>query len=104
MVARSGVSARVGDLNCPLGAQRARRSACTTASACSAPTAASVGRNWPRTVGVHPQTIGYVQRGEDSPSLALALRIARCFDLPVEALFSLDPMPPLSQELLRRTS
>jgi putative transcriptional regulator len=55
-------------------------------------------------VGVHPQTIGYVERGEYSPSLALALRIARFFDLPVEAVFSLDPLPSLSSELLRRTS
>jgi putative transcriptional regulator len=55
-------------------------------------------------VGVHPQTIGYVERGEYSPSLALALRIARYFDLPVEAVFSLDPLPPLSQQLHGRTS
>ena len=54
-------------------------------------------------VGVH-QTIGYVERGEYSPSLALALRIARFFDLPVEAVFSLDPLPSLSEELLRRTT
>lgn len=55
-------------------------------------------------VGVHQQTIGYLERGEYSPSLALALRIARFFDLPLEAVFSLDPLPPLSQELYRRTS
>lgn len=55
------------------------------------------------TVGVHPQTIGYLERGEYAPSLALALRIARFFDLPVEAIFSLDPLPSLSSELLRRT-
>ncbi|PWJ50263.1 DNA-binding transcriptional regulator, XRE-family HTH domain [Quadrisphaera granulorum] len=54
-------------------------------------------------VGVHPQTIGYLERGEYSPSLALALRIARYFDLPVEAVFSLDPLPPLSAELYGRT-
>ncbi|WNB85528.1 helix-turn-helix transcriptional regulator [Cellulomonas sp. ATA003] len=54
-------------------------------------------------VGVHPQTIGYLERGEYSPSLALALRIARYFDLPVEAVFSLDPLPALSHELYRRT-
>jgi putative transcriptional regulator len=53
---------------------------------------------------VHYQTIGYLERGEYSPSLALALRIARFFDLPVEAVFSLDPLPPLSHELYRRTS
>ena len=55
-------------------------------------------------VGVHPQTIGYVERGEYSPSLALALRIARYFDVPVEAVFALEPLPSLSQELLRRTT
>ncbi|TKJ31722.1 helix-turn-helix transcriptional regulator [Blastococcus sp. CCUG 61487] len=53
-------------------------------------------------VGVHPQTIGYLERGEYAPSLALALRIARFFDLPVEAVFSLDPLPSLSSKLLRR--
>lgn len=55
-------------------------------------------------VGVHPQTIGYVERGEYSPSLALALRIAHYFNLPVELIFSLDPLPSLSEELLRRTT
>ncbi len=42
-------------------------------------------------VGVHYQTVGYLERGEYSPSLALALRIAHALDLPVEELFSLDP-------------
>ena len=55
-------------------------------------------------VGVHPQTIGYLERGEYNPSLALALRIARFFDLPVEAVFSLDPLPSLSHEIYRRPS
>ena len=54
-------------------------------------------------VGVHPQTIGYLERGEYSPSLVLALRIARFFDLPVEAVFSLDPLPAIGSELTRRT-
>ena len=47
-------------------------------------------------VGVHYQTIGYLERGEYNPSLALALRIAKHFQLPVEAVFSLEPMRPLS--------
>lgn len=51
-------------------------------------------------VGVHYQTIGYIERGDYSPSLDLALRIARYFDLPVEALFSLEPFPPLDAESL----
>lgn len=41
-------------------------------------------------VGVHYQTIGYLERGEYSPSLALALRIARFLGKPVEELFSLE--------------
>lgn len=46
-------------------------------------------------VGVHYQTIGYLERGEYSPSLTLALQIARFFEVPVEVLFSLDPFPRL---------
>ncbi len=47
-------------------------------------------------LGVHYQTIGYLERGEYSPSLHLALRIAEYFDLPVEVVFSLDPFPRIS--------
>lgn len=55
-------------------------------------------------VGVHPQTVGYVERGEFAPSLAVALRLAQHFALPVEAVFSLEPFPPLSaDQLTRRT-
>lgn len=53
-------------------------------------------------VGVHYQTIGYLERGEYNPSLAMALRIAALFRLPVEAIFSLEPMAPLSEELYDR--
>lgn len=42
---------------------------------------------------VHYQTIGYLERGEFSPSLHLALRIARYFEVPVEVIFSTDPFP-----------
>ena len=42
-------------------------------------------------VEVHYQTIGYLERGEYSPSLALALRIARELDVPLGDLFSLHP-------------
>lgn len=44
-------------------------------------------------VDVHYQTIGYLERGEYSPSLALALRIATTLGRPVEELFSLTPFP-----------
>ena len=40
-------------------------------------------------VGVHYQTIGYLERGEYSPSLHLALKIADYFEVPVEVIFSL---------------
>ena len=43
-------------------------------------------------VGVHYQTIGYLERGEYSPSLVLALRISEAVNKPVSELFSLtDP-------------
>jgi putative transcriptional regulator len=51
-------------------------------------------------LGIHYQTIGYIERGEYAPSLHLALRIARFFDLPVEAVFSLDPFGPLGADVL----
>jgi putative transcriptional regulator len=46
-------------------------------------------------VQVHYQTIGYLERGEYSPSLHLALRIAEVFDVPTEVVFSLTPFPRL---------
>ena len=46
-------------------------------------------------LGVHYQTIGYLERGEFSPSLQLALRIAAFFEVPVEVLFSIEPFPPV---------
>ncbi|MBU6245184.1 MAG: helix-turn-helix transcriptional regulator [Actinomycetales bacterium] len=45
-------------------------------------------------VTVHYQTIGYLERGEYSPSLALALRLAEALDAPVAEVFSLHPFPP----------
>ncbi len=42
-------------------------------------------------VDVHYQTIGYLERGEYSPSLALALRIAKELEITVGDLFSLTP-------------
>jgi len=42
-------------------------------------------------VGVHYQTIGYLERGEYSPSLTLALRLAEVLGRGVEELFSVRP-------------
>ena len=44
-------------------------------------------------LGVHYQTIGYLERGEYSPSLYLALKIAEYFEVPVEVVFSVTPFP-----------
>jgi DNA-binding XRE family transcriptional regulator len=41
-------------------------------------------------VGVHYQTIGYIERGEYSPSLVLALRIASVLEAKVEDIFWLN--------------
>lgn len=41
-------------------------------------------------VGVHYQTIGYIERGEYSPSLVLALRIAAALGVSVEEIFWLE--------------
>ena len=51
-------------------------------------------------LGVHYQTVGYIERGEYAPSLYLALRIARFFDLPVEAVFATEPFGPLGADAL----
>jgi putative transcriptional regulator len=58
-------------------------------------------RNIPRreladALGIHYQTIGYLERGEYNPSLSLALKIAAYFDVPVETIFSLTPFKPIS--------
>ncbi|WP_448577490.1 helix-turn-helix transcriptional regulator [Thermaurantiacus sp.] len=52
-------------------------------------------------VGVNPQTIGFLERGEYAPSVVLALKIARVFDVPVEAIFALEAFPSLSEQLSR---
>ncbi|GII33201.1 transcriptional regulator [Planotetraspora mira] len=46
-------------------------------------------------LGVHYQTVGYLERGEYSPSLFLALKIAEYFEVPVEVIFSLHPFARL---------
>ncbi|WP_342469422.1 helix-turn-helix transcriptional regulator [Promicromonospora iranensis] len=48
-------------------------------------------------LGVHYQTIGYLERGEYSPSLHLALRIAEYFGVAVEVVFSTTPFKRLGE-------
>jgi len=51
-------------------------------------------------VGVNPQTIGFLERGDYNPSLELALNIAAVFQVPVELLFSFKPFPSVAATLL----
>ncbi len=50
-------------------------------------------------VEVNPQTIGFLERGDYGPSVELALKLSRVFQVPVETLFSLEPFPSLAAEL-----
>ena len=52
-------------------------------------------------VGVNPQTIGYLERGDYKPSLELAMKIAAEFDVAIEHLFSCQPFPPIADALRR---
>ena len=54
-------------------------------------------RELAQALGIHYQTVGYLERGEYSPSLLLALQIAEFFELPVEAVFSRSPFPPVGR-------
>src|ERR1700749_2767100 len=55
-------------------------------------------------LGVHYQTVGYLERGEFSPSLHLALRICDYFEVPVEVVFSLKPFPRLGAAPAERSA
>jgi putative transcriptional regulator len=50
-------------------------------------------------LGVHYQTIGYLERGEYSPSLFLALRIAQYFEVPIEVVFSTEPFARIGSQV-----
>jgi len=52
-------------------------------------------------VGVNPQTIGYLERGDYSPSLELGMKIAGVFGVPVELLFSFEPFESVAAALRR---
>lgn len=52
-----------------------------------------------REIGVNPQTIGFLERGDYIPSLDLAFKLSRFFKLPIEAIFSSEPFRPLSEQV-----
>jgi len=53
-------------------------------------------------IGVNFQTVGYLEREEYNPSLDLAFRISEYFGLPIDLIFSTQPLKPMSQELFER--
>ncbi|WP_422743316.1 helix-turn-helix transcriptional regulator [Micromonospora sp. WMMD754] len=55
-------------------------------------------------LGVHYQTVGYLERGEFRPSLHLALRIAAHFEVPVEVVFSIEPFPRIGDPAAVRSA
>ena len=57
----------------------------------------------PSTIRPITTTIGYLERGDYSPSCELALKLAGYFKVPVEALFSLRPFPPLASSISHRS-
>ena len=46
-------------------------------------------------VDVNRQTIGFIERGDYSPSLELAFKIAAVFDVELTVIFSDQPFEPL---------
>jgi DNA-binding XRE family transcriptional regulator len=48
-------------------------------------------------IGINVQTVGFLERGDYSPSLTLALDLSAYFNLPIEAIFSRTPFKPLSE-------
>lgn len=43
-----------------------------------------------RLIGVTRQTIGFMEKGDYAPSVVLALKIAKVFQIPVEEIFWLE--------------
>lgn len=50
-------------------------------------------------LNINYQTIGFLERGDYSPSLKLAFGLSEFFGLPVEAIFSKTPFQPLSEQV-----
>lgn len=48
-------------------------------------------------IDVNPQTIGYLERADYSPSLELAFGLSEFFDLPIESIFAREPFEPTSR-------
>jgi putative transcriptional regulator len=56
-------------------------------------------RDLAEAVGVNPQTIGYLERGDYSPSLELGMKIAAYFGVSVELMFSFTEFASVADAL-----
>jgi putative transcriptional regulator len=50
-------------------------------------------------LGINYQTVGFLERGDYNPSLALAFEVSEFFKLPIEVIFSRTPLRPMSEVL-----
>jgi putative transcriptional regulator len=54
-------------------------------------------------VGVNYQTIGFIERGDYSPSLELAFKIAEAFGVDITTVFSNKPFEPIFTKKERKS-
>ncbi len=51
---------------------------------------------------IHPQTIGYIERGQFNPTIELALKLSKVLGVGLDAIFSTQPFGLLDDKSLRR--
>lgn len=51
--------------------------------------------------GVHPQTIGYIERRQFNPTIELALRLSSALGVGLDSIFSAEPFELLDDSALR---
>lgn len=54
-------------------------------------------------IGVHPQTIGYIERQQYNPTIDLALNISKALGVGLDAIFSSKPFELIDDKSLRST-
>lgn len=55
-------------------------------------------------VAINVQSVGALERGDNYPSLDLAMRLSEVFEVPIEAVFSRTPFTAMSAELYGRST
>lgn len=50
-------------------------------------------------VGINHRTLGYLEREQYQPTISLAYELCRYFELPLEAIFSSESLPTMSEEI-----